>query len=75
MRKFGIAALAAISLGALTLPASAETFVTIGTGGQTGVYYQVGGSICRLVNRGTKDHDIKCTHTTGGSIANINFLF
>ena len=49
-----------------------EKFVTIGTGGQTGVYYQVGGSICRLVNRGTKDHGIKCTHTTGGSVANIN---
>ncbi|GKX35225.1 MAG: C4-dicarboxylate ABC transporter substrate-binding protein [Rhizobiaceae bacterium MnEN-MB40S] len=52
--------------------AAAETFVTIGTGGQTGVYYQVGGAICRLVNRGTSDHDIKCTHTTGGSVANIN---
>ena len=49
-----------------------EKFVTIGTGGQTGVYYVVGGSICRLVNRGTKDHGIKCTHTTGGSVANIN---
>lgn len=52
--------------------AGAETFVTIGTGGQTGVYYQVGGAICRLVNRGTAEHDIKCTHTTGGSVANIN---
>lgn len=52
--------------------ASAETFVTIGTGGQTGVYYVVGGSICKLVNRGTKEHDIKCTHTTGGSVKNIN---
>ncbi|SDU11063.1 hypothetical protein SAMN05428979_1680 [Stappia sp. ES.058] len=52
--------------------AQAETFITIGTGGQTGVYYQVGGAICRLVNRGSSDHDIKCTHTTGGSVANIN---
>lgn len=52
--------------------AQAETFVTIGTGGQTGVYYQVGGAICRLVNRGSAEHDIKCTHTTGGSVANIN---
>ena len=52
--------------------ASAAEFVTIGTGGQTGVYYVVGGSICKLVNRGTKDHDIKCTHTTGGSVKNIN---
>ncbi len=51
---------------------AAEKFVTIGTGGQTGVYYQVGGAICRLVNRGSKDHEIKCTHTTGGSVANIN---
>jgi len=49
-----------------------EKFITIGTGGQTGVYYQVGGAICRLVNRGTRDHEIKCTHTTGGSVANIN---
>lgn len=52
--------------------AAAETFVTIGTGGQTGVYYVVGGSICKLVNRGTKEHDVKCTHTTGGSVKNIN---
>jgi hypothetical protein len=52
--------------------AQAETFITIGTGGQTGVYYQVGGAICRLVNRGSAEHDIKCTHTTGGSVANIN---
>lgn len=72
MRKIlfgGVMALSMIGLNSQTL---AETFVTIGTGGQTGVYYQVGGAICRLVNRGTKDHDIKCTHTTGGSVANIN---
>jgi TRAP transporter TAXI family solute receptor len=49
-----------------------KTFVTIGTGGQTGVYYVVGGSICRLVNKKTKEHGIKCTHTTGGSVKNIN---
>ena len=51
---------------------AAETYVTIGTGGQTGVYYVVGGSICRLVNKKTKEHGIKCTHTTGGSVKNIN---
>ncbi len=67
-------AIGAALLGAVTFagPALAEQFITIGTGGQTGVYYQVGGAICRLVNRGTKDHNIKCTHTTGGSVANIN---
>ena len=72
MKKVIFGALLALSVGGATTIASAEQFVTIGTGGQTGVYYQVGGAICRLVNRGTKDHDIKCTHTTGGSVANIN---
>ncbi len=76
MRKFfAVTAAAVTALGGISLmsaPASAETFITIGTGGQTGVYYQVGGAICKLVNRGTKDHDIKCTHTTGGSVKNIN---
>lgn len=76
MRKvFSVAAAAVVALGgAMTVsaPAQAEKFITIGTGGQTGVYYQVGGAICKLVNRGTKNHDIKCTHTTGGSTKNIN---
>lgn len=52
-----------------------NTFVTIGTGGQTGVYYVVGQSICRLVNRGTEEHNIKCTApSTGGSVVNINAI-
>ena len=60
---------------AMAGPVQAETFVTIGTGGQTGVYYVVGQSICKLVNRGQKDHDIKCTApSTGGSVANINAI-
>jgi TRAP transporter TAXI family solute receptor len=52
--------------------AQEEKFITIGTGGQTGVYYVVGQSICRLVNR-LEDADIKCNApSTGGSVANIN---
>ncbi|MCV6610060.1 MAG: TAXI family TRAP transporter solute-binding subunit [Amphritea sp.] len=63
----------AASFGAATASAADQTFVTIGTGGQTGVYYVVGQSICRLVNRQTDDHGIKCTApSTGGSVANIN---
>lgn len=55
--------------------AQADTFITIGTGGQTGVYYVVGQSICKLVNRGQADHGIKCTApSTGGSVANINAI-
>jgi len=52
-----------------------ERFITIGTGGQTGVYYVVGQSICRLVNRTTAESGLKCTApSTGGSIANINAI-
>lgn len=40
---------------------AAEEFVTIGTGGITGVYYPVGGAICRLVNKGRKAHGVRCT--------------
>ncbi|WP_025898263.1 TAXI family TRAP transporter solute-binding subunit [Sneathiella glossodoripedis] len=74
-RIFSVAATAVIAYAgvlASTAPVQAEKFITIGTGGQTGVYYQVGGAICKLVNRGAKDHNIKCTHTTGGSTKNIN---
>ena len=62
---------AALLMGANAVQAQ-ETFITIGTGGQTGVYYQVGGAVCRLVNRNSAEHGIKCTHTTGGSVDNIN---
>ena len=53
-----------------------EQFITIGTGGQTGVYYVVGQSICRLVNRLEDTNiNIKCNApSTGGSVANINGL-
>lgn len=48
-----------------------KTYITIGTGGQTGVYYQVGQAVCKLVNRANED--VKCTApSTGGSIDNIN---
>ncbi len=55
--------------------AEEQKFVTIGTGGQTGVYYVVGQSICKLVNRNMKAHGIKCNApSTGGSVANINAI-
>lgn len=75
MRLFTISAFA-VSAALLSPAASAqEKFITIGTGGQTGVYYVVGQSICRLVNRGSSDHGLKCTApSTGGSIANINAI-
>lgn len=51
----------------------AEDFVSIGTGGVTGVYYPTGGAICRLVNKDRKMHGIRCSaESTGGSVYNIN---
>ena len=52
-----------------------EKFITIGTGGQTGVYYVVGQSICQLVNRDTAKTQVKCNApSTGGSVANLNSI-
>ena len=54
---------------------SKQQFVSIGTGGVTGVYYPTGGAICRLVNKGRKKHGIRCSaESTGGSIFNINTI-
>jgi len=74
---FSAAAFTGALLGAAMFasPAMAqdeERFITIGTGGQTGVYYVVGQSVCRLVNR-LEDANIKCNApSTGGSVANVN---
>ncbi|MDD1780346.1 TAXI family TRAP transporter solute-binding subunit [Enterovibrio sp. ZSDZ35] len=54
---------------------ASEKFITIGTGGQTGVYYVAGQSICRFVNRGGDEHSIKCNApASGGGVANVNGL-
>lgn len=54
---------------------AAEKFITIGTGGQTGVYYVVGQSICQLVNRDTAKTQVKCNApSTGGSVDNLNAI-
>jgi len=66
----------AFAVGAMMAPAAyAEEFITIGTGGVTGVYYPTGGAICRLVNKGRKEHGIRCSvESTGGSVYNINTI-
>lgn len=68
-----ISALAAVVMTAGM--ANAQNFITIGTGSVTGVYYPTGGAICKLVNKGRKQHNIRCSvESTGGSIYNVNTM-
>ena len=65
---------ASAAFGASTT-VSADSFITIGTGGVTGVYYPTGGAICRLVNKGRKEHKVRCSvESTGGSVYNLNTI-
>ena len=67
----------AVLLGAMTAASMtvAQQFISIGTGGVTGVYYPTGGAICRLVNKSRKEHGIRCAvESTGGSVYNINTI-
>ncbi|MGV6811196.1 MAG: TAXI family TRAP transporter solute-binding subunit [Brevirhabdus sp.] len=71
--KTKIVSLAVAFTVATATAGTAEEFVSIGTGGVTGVYYPTGGAICRLVNKNRKEHGIRCSvESTGGSIYNIN---
>ncbi len=75
MKTFRMTTLALAAALAGHVATAQEKFITIGTGGQTGVYFVVGQSICRLVNRDSAKTGLKCTApSTGGSIANINAI-
>ncbi len=75
MRKLTVVMLAAVFVCIGVADAFATQYVTIGTGGVTGVYYPTGGAICRLVNKTRKEHGIRCSvESTGGSVYNLNTI-
>ena len=70
--NFGLAAVFAV----MAAPVMAQdTFISIGTGGVTGVYYPTGGAICRMIAKNRADNHIRCAvESTGGSVYNVNAI-
>ncbi|RLA94355.1 MAG: C4-dicarboxylate ABC transporter substrate-binding protein, partial [Deltaproteobacteria bacterium] len=73
-----VAVLSALALVGTVLlgtpPAVAKMrYVTIGTGGVTGVYYPLGGAISKIVNKKKSVHKVRVSvESTGGSVFNVN---
>jgi TRAP transporter TAXI family solute receptor len=76
IRSVRVAAAALFAFASFVTPALAQQkFVTIGTGGVTGVYYAVGGAICRLMNKNRAETGFRCSvESTGGSVFNVNAI-
>lgn len=85
MKTFGkLAIVSGLALAAFTgsqqgVSAAQKTFITIGTGGPTGVYFVSGNAICRMIHKeaaeGRKEgrkHNIRCSApSSAGSTYNI----
>lgn len=81
MKKFlATTALAAFAALGVTQPVEAETkFVTIGTGGPTGVYFVAGNAICRMIHKEAaegrkqgRQHGYRCAApSSNGSTYNL----
>jgi uncharacterized protein len=70
-----LVAFAASCFAATPAAYAQQKFITVGTGGITGVYYAVGGAICRLVNKDRAKTGIRCSvESTGGSAYNVNTI-
>lgn len=78
MKKLSLAVGAVAMVSAFLSPsamAAEQKFVSIGTGGVTGVYYAAGGAICRIVNKDRSKHGLRCSvESTGASVFNVNTI-
>ena len=58
---------------AASAAAEKVVFITIGTGGNTGVYYPAGNAIAKIINGKTNHYGIRATvEATDGSVFNVN---
>lgn len=65
----------AITAFVIESDAQRRRFVTMGTGGVTGVYYPTGGAIAKLINNKRSEYGIRMSvESTGGSVYNINAI-
>lgn len=75
MKRFAALLLAAVFVCVGLADAFAAQYVTIGTGGVTGVYYPTGGAIAKMVNKKRKEYNLRATvESTGGSVFNVNAI-
>jgi TRAP transporter TAXI family solute receptor len=73
--SLGAALMAYAAASTPVAQAQAHKFVSLGTGGVTGVYYAAGGAICRIANREATENGFRCSvESTGGSVFNINTI-
>ncbi|MBN1423610.1 TAXI family TRAP transporter solute-binding subunit [Candidatus Fermentibacteria bacterium] len=73
VKRVWVVAMGALILLAVFACSTKQTYVTIGTGGVTGIYYPTGGHIAKLVNKKRAVYGLRCTvESTGGSVFNIN---
>jgi TRAP transporter TAXI family solute receptor len=74
-RLFPAALVVGVAVFGIGTAQAQQKFVTIGTGGVTGVYYAVGGAICRLMNKDRATTGLRCSvESTGGSVFNVNAI-
>lgn len=73
MKKICLLATILFSLALISSQGICRTFVAIGTGGVTGVYYPTGGAIIQMINDRYDQYGIKASvESTSGSVYNIN---
>jgi len=75
MKKIHFLGIVLVSISVLVggCKARKRNFVTIGTGGITGIYYPTGGAISKMVNKKFDEYRIKATvESTSGSVFNVN---